>query len=307
MWKKTQLIGDRPFYRKVVRITVPIVIQGGITNLVTLLDNVMVGQLGTAQMSGVAIANQLLNIPFFGILGALAGIGIFTAQFFGKGDADGLRYTFRCKLVTGILSVLLSIGILLFFGEQLIGAYIRFAGNEGSEILAKESALKYLVLGAVSLAPYMIGQVYATTLREINRTVSPMIASMAAVLLNLVLNYLLIFGKLGLPAMGVRGAAYATLISRIVEMTIMVLWATIMVKVPFRGFLGRIRMQNGFLRRVMARSALSSMSRRSRISSSCSDLSMVTSRSSMRPACRSYTSGVVRNASSSLKMYTSLR
>ena len=133
MWKKAQLFGDRPFYRRVVKITLPIVIQGGITNLVTLLDNVMVGQLGTARMSGVAIANQLLNIPFFGILGALSGIGIFTAQFFGKDDPKGLKYTFRCKVFTGILSLLFFMTVLFVFGDELIGLYIRFAGSEGSE------------------------------------------------------------------------------------------------------------------------------------------------------------------------------
>lgn len=255
MWKKTQLLGDRPFYRRVVKITLPIVIQGGITNLVTLLDNVMVGQLGTARMSGVAIANQLLNIPFFGILGALSGIGIFTAQFFGKDDPKGLKYTFRCKVFTGILSLLFFMTVLFVFGDELIGLYIRFAGSEGSEAVARESALQYLILGTISLAPYVIGQVYATTLREINRTVSPMVASLAAVILNLILNYLFIFGKMGLPAMGVRGAGYATVISRVVEMLIMILWAAVRIPVPFRGFLRCGRMQPGFLKRVLARSA----------------------------------------------------
>ena len=104
--KQSGLIGSRQFYKKIVALATPIVIQGGVTNIVSLLDNVMVGQLGTEQMSGVAIANQLLSVYNFGILGALAGIGIFTAQFFGKHDEDGLCHTLRSKRVVGVLSLI---------------------------------------------------------------------------------------------------------------------------------------------------------------------------------------------------------
>ena len=84
-------IGDRSFYKKVFTIAVPIMIQNGITNFVALLDNIMVGQLGTAQMSGTAVINQLLFVFNLCIFGILAGPGIYGAQFFGKGSSEGVR------------------------------------------------------------------------------------------------------------------------------------------------------------------------------------------------------------------------
>lgn len=99
-------IGDRSFYKKIFTIAVPIMIQNGITNFVALLDNIMVGQLGTAQMSGTAVINQLLFVFNLCIFGILAGPGIYGAQFFGKGSSEGVRNTFRFKLYAGLLVLL---------------------------------------------------------------------------------------------------------------------------------------------------------------------------------------------------------
>ena len=95
--KKIRLIGNKAFYRMVFKVTIPIIIQNLITSFVSLLDNIMVGQVGTESMSGVAIANQLMFIFNLAIFGAFSGIGIFTAQFFGAGDEEGVRHTFRAK------------------------------------------------------------------------------------------------------------------------------------------------------------------------------------------------------------------
>lgn len=92
-------IGDKRFYRMVLAVVVPIMIQNGITNFVSLLDNIMVGQVGTEQMSGVAIANQLIFVFNLCIFGAVSGAGIFGAQFYGSGDHEGVRDTLRFKLV----------------------------------------------------------------------------------------------------------------------------------------------------------------------------------------------------------------
>ena len=100
-------IGDRAFYRRVARVAIPIVIQSAITSFVSLLDNIMVGQVGTAQMSGVSIVNQLLFIFNLCVFGANAGAGIFTAQFHGNNDQVGIRYTFRFKVMVCALLVAL--------------------------------------------------------------------------------------------------------------------------------------------------------------------------------------------------------
>lgn len=249
------LISSRQFYKRVFSLATPIVIQGGVTNLVSLLNNVMVGQLGTEQMSGVAIANQLLFIFNTGLIGVLSGIGIFTTQFFGKQDQDGLCHTLRCKrIVTGAFTAL-SLAIFLLFGRNLISGYIRYAGNADSAKLAAESAWNYMYIMLLGLLPYAISQIYGTTLREVGRTIPAMVGSVVAVLLNLLLNYLLIFGKWGFPNLGVRGAAIATVISRFVEMFIVTSWAYLSGETFIRRSWNRMLIPRTLLQNMMARTA----------------------------------------------------
>ena len=114
------LIGNRAFYRRLFTVMLPILTQNLITNFVNLLDNVMVGQVGTEPMSGVAIVNQLMFVFNLCIFGGLAGAGIFTAQFYGKGDHEGVRHTFRAKLYIAIGSILIfAVGINLVFGKKI--------------------------------------------------------------------------------------------------------------------------------------------------------------------------------------------
>ena len=92
-------IGDKKFYRMLIILVLPIVIQQGITNFVSLLDNLMVGRLGTLHMSGVSIVNQLVFVFNLMIFGGLSGASIYSTQFFGVGDTKGVRDTFRFKLL----------------------------------------------------------------------------------------------------------------------------------------------------------------------------------------------------------------
>ncbi|MDO5345011.1 MAG: MATE family efflux transporter [Lachnospiraceae bacterium] len=204
------------FYKKLAFIAVPIMLQNGITNFVSLLDNVMVGQIGTNQMTGVAIINQLLFVFQICILGAISGPGIFGAQFYGNNDHEGLRYTFRIKL--WICMLLTAMGIVLFgFGSsELISLYLHDADAE-SMILTLQFAEEYGRIMMVSLPFFSLSQIYSSTLREEGQTLIPMAAGIAAVIINLFLDYILIMGKLGSPALGVKGAAIATVISRMIE------------------------------------------------------------------------------------------
>ena len=93
-------IGDRKFYAMVLAIAVPIMVQNGITNFVAMIDNIMIGRVGTEQMSGVAVVNQLLFVFNLSVFGMLSGAGIFGAQFFGSGNTEGFRNTFRFKLLS---------------------------------------------------------------------------------------------------------------------------------------------------------------------------------------------------------------
>lgn len=220
---KERYIGNRAFYKMILVIAFPILLQNGITCFVGLLDNIMVGQLGTEQMSGVAIVNQLINVFNLCIFGSVSGASIFSAQFYGQGNHIGVRNTFRFKLVSCMLITILWMLILIFAGDNLIHLYL----NDGSaqEIaLTHEAGMNYLAVMLIGLIPYTITQIYASTLRETGQTILPMIAGITAVFTNLFLNYLLIFGNFGCPKLGVVGAAIGTIVSRFVEMGIVVIW-----------------------------------------------------------------------------------
>ncbi len=225
MTKKLQkYIGDKSFYKMLLGVAVPIMIQNGFTNFVSMLDNIMVGRLGTEQMSGVAIANQLIFIYNLCIFGGLSGAGIFTAQFYGKNDIEGIRNSFRFKLILATVLTTVSLFVLSTFGDKLIGIYLNSSDDGGDLAFALQSGLEYIEVIFIGLFPFMLVQVYSSTLRECGETVLPMKAGVVAVLVNLLFNYLLIYGKFGFPYLGVQGAAIATVISRFVEAAIVIIW-----------------------------------------------------------------------------------
>lgn len=217
-------IGDRAFYRRVLAVALPIIVQNGISNFVSLLDNIMVGQVGTVQMSGVAIVNQLLFVFNLCIFGAVSGAGIFTAQYYGSANHEGIRHTFRFKILIGAILTALGIGVFLRSGRLLIELYLQGDGSPEDAAQTLAYGWDYLLLMLWGLPAFAISTAYSSTLRESNQTLVPMIAGICAVLVNLCLNYVLIFGHFGFPVMGIRGAAIATVISRYVELAVVAGW-----------------------------------------------------------------------------------
>ena len=192
---KKKFIGDKAFYAMVLGITVPIIIQNGITNFVNLLDNIMVGQLGTEQMSGVSIVNQLIFVYNLCIFGGLSGAGIFTSQYYGQKDDEGIRHTFRYKLWMAVILTAGAIALFWLIGDSLINLYLSGSSDGGDLAATLSYGRTYLNIMLFGLPAFMMLQVYASTLRECGETVVPMKAGMAAVLVNLVFNYFLIYGK----------------------------------------------------------------------------------------------------------------
>lgn len=221
--KQRKFIGDRAFYKMVLLIAVPIMIQNGITNFVGLLDNIMIGQIGTEQMSGVAIVNQLLFVYNLCLFGAVSGAGIFTAQYFGQKNTEGVRQTVRFKLWMVFAITLITVSLFLFAGDSLIALYLQGDGAAESASATLYYGKQYLAIMLPGLIPFALMQVYSSTLRECGQTVLPMKAGVIAVFVNLVLNYILIYGKFGMPALGVQGAAIATIASRLVEAAIVLI------------------------------------------------------------------------------------
>lgn len=217
-------IGNKTFYRRVFAVALPIIIQNGITNFVSMLDNIMVGQVGTVQMNGVSIVNQLLFVFNLCVFGATSGAGIFTAQFFGSHDHASVRHTFRFKVIIGALLSTLGITVLLTFGKDLIQLYLNGEGSVEDARMSLAYGWDYLLIMLWGLPAFALCNAYSGTLRESNQTFVPMIAGICAVLMNLFLNYVLIFGHFGAPTMGIRGAAVATVVSRYVELSIVAIW-----------------------------------------------------------------------------------
>lgn len=217
---KRTFIGDKVFYRTVVTLIIPIIIQMFVTNFVNMLDNIMVGHLGTDELSGVAIANQMVMVVNMCIFGGLAGPGIFGAQFFGAQDIEGVRNTFRIKLWVSLSIIVIAFFVILGFGENLIRLYLQGDGDPISAMRMMDYAQEYVKISLVGFLPFVLTYSYASTLRESGETMIPMKAGIAAVLVNLVGNYTLIYGHFGFPQLGVAGAAIATVISRFVELGI---------------------------------------------------------------------------------------
>ncbi len=215
-----KLFGDRAFYRRVLIITIPIMIQNGITNFVSMLDNVMVGRIGTVEMTGVAVANQLIFVFNLCIFGAISGAGIFGAQFYGSGDHKGVRDTFRFKVLICLALTLGGIALFFFGGDMLIDLYLKGDGSASDAAASLGFGKGYLNIMLLGLIPYALAQCYSGTLRECGQTLLPMYAGVTAVIVNLSLNYVLIF----VVGLGVNGAAVATVISRFVELAIVAGW-----------------------------------------------------------------------------------
>lgn len=237
-----KFIGDKAFYRMTLAVAVPIMIQNGITNFVSLLDNIMVGRVGTVQMSGVAVANTLLFVLNLAFFGAVSGAGIFGAQFYGKKDYEGCRHVLRYKLLIAAAITVVGCGIFILFGEDLIMLYLKGDGDVEDIAATLMYSRRYLLIMLAGIPAFALSQAYASSLRESGETMVPMVAGLCAVGVNLGLNAILIFGLLGAPALGSDGAAVATVVSRYVEVAIIIIWThTHKKKCPFakglfRGF-----------------------------------------------------------------------
>ena len=220
----TNAKNEKSYIRMLLAIAIPMMVQNGISNFVNLLDNLMIGKVGTNALSGVAIANQLIFVFYLVIFGATAGAGIFTAQYKGNNDNEGIRYTFRFKIVFNTILAAGCVFIYAMLAPTLINLFLLGEGDPADAAETLKIGISYMRIILISLIPIGLTQAYAGTLRDLGSTKVPMYASLCAIFVNLVGNWLLIYGKFGLPALGADGAAIATVISRFVELTILIVY-----------------------------------------------------------------------------------
>ena len=247
------VMNKNSIYKKALALAIPMMIQSGITNAVGLIDNLMVGSLGVESVTAVSIAGQLFFVYSLAIFGGLSGPGIFLAQYYGQKNEEGVKNIFRLKWWIVTLVTLAGILIFIFFGEQLILLYFKGDAEKIDPELTLRLARQYLLFMLPGLIPFGITQIYAGSLRETGESFKPMIAGICSVAADIVFNYLLIFGKLGLPALGVKGAAIATDIARVVEMVVIIVWSyTKIEKHSFlKGALAKILIPGDVARKVL--------------------------------------------------------
>lgn len=233
MTRLQKCFGDRRFFRVLAAVLIPIVIQNTFSQFVSLLDNLMVGQLGDEAIAAAAIANQLLLVFNLAIFGFCSGGGIFSAQYAGKEDWEGVRTATRFKMLIGIVVLAIGTAIILLFDRPLMQRFLTEDGQGGDIELALNLASEYIRIMLIGMPAFVMANIYASTLRETGKTVLPMVASIIAVVVNFCLNALLIFGLFGLPALGTKGAAIATVVSRYIELGVMMIGSHCSKKHPF--------------------------------------------------------------------------
>ncbi len=162
--------------------------QNGISNVVNMLDNLMVGRIGTEQLSGVSIVNDLMFVYQLCLFGAISGAGIFTAQYYGQKNNEGIRETFRIKVIICGIIMLLGVAVFGLKDTTLISYYLHEGSETGDLAATLNYGHIYMMIMIAGLLPQAAEFVYSSTLRETGETLVPMKASFAAVLINLVLN-----------------------------------------------------------------------------------------------------------------------
>ena len=206
---------NKRFYKLLISLCIPIIIQQLISTSVNVIDTVMTSSLGESSVASIGVANQyffLFNMSLSGIAG---GLGIFISQFYGKNDVVNIKKT---TSFTTLLSVILSVIFVLLatlFPTNIINIF-----SKDPEVI--KICREYFSVIVFCYPLIAISTVFSMGARSVRNSKLGMICSSIALVVNIILNYCLIFGNLGLPALGVKGAALATVIARIVEFTLII-------------------------------------------------------------------------------------
>lgn len=207
--------GNREFLGNMLKIALPIIIQNLITSSLNMADTIMVGKLGEVEIASVGIANQYFFFFTMILIGICAGCSVFISQYWGKKDYSNIKRIFGLGLISVLFVAIVFMIIGFVNSEGIISLF-----NKDSRVI--DLGGKYLYIVSFSYIFTAVTFIYGFSLRSIGNTVAPLIVNILALLCNVILNYILIFGKLGAPALGVEGAALATLIARVIEAIVLV-------------------------------------------------------------------------------------
>lgn len=206
---------NKKFYKTLITLCIPIIIQNLLSTLINIVDTVMVGGLGEVSVAAIGVANQYFFLYNMALSGIIGGAGLFIAQFFGKNDKDNIRKVTALSVISAvILGVVFSI-IAIFFPKFIIHFF-----STDEEVV--RIATNYFLIIGFCYPIIAVSSVFSMGSRSIRNPKLGMICSSISLGINIILNYIFIFGKFGMPALGASGAALATVISRIIELILLV-------------------------------------------------------------------------------------
>ena len=199
MKKIKQYIGTKSFYMKTASIAIPLGLQQLVTSCMGIIDSLMVSWIG--QVSAVGTAAQIETLCSSVSWACAAGVGIFSVQFFGANDYKRLKQTFGLSMILAIISGLFWFVLATLFGKYILGFYIR----DGIVIA---NGLKYLQIVMFSYVFLAIEFAFNIIYRNINKPRIPLLVGIGSMMINVIVNYLLIFGKFGFPELGIRYSGF---------------------------------------------------------------------------------------------------
>lgn len=208
-----KFIGSKAFYKSILIVALPLMAQQIITTAINLLDNLMVGQLGDAALGGVAVSSRYFMISIYSTIGVLSAAAVFLTQFFGANQEKQMKQAFSYSFTAGCVVMIPFVLIAALFPEMVIG----FFSNEPT-VLAQ--GVPYMRVAALANIPYLFTLILVTAMRAIGDTKRPLIAGVVSIVVNVAVDFTLIFGYFGFPAMGVVGGAIGTLVGRVIELLI---------------------------------------------------------------------------------------
>ena len=201
---------DREYFVLLLKLALPIALQSFIMSSLNMVGTMMVGQLGETMVAAVGVANQIFFLMNLLVFGVVSGAAIFTAQFWGKRDITNIRKVLSLSIILAVAGALIFFVFAEVFPDFILSIY-----SEDPAVV--QAGSEYLRIMAISFVFFAITASYGTVLRSTGDVRTPLLVSISALSLNALLSYLLIFGKLGLPALGIRGAGVGIVVSRVVE------------------------------------------------------------------------------------------
>ena len=206
---------NKKFYKTLITLCIPIIIQNLLSNLINMVDTIMVGGLGEISVASIGIANQYFFLYNMALSGIIGGASLFIAQFYGKNDKLNIRKITGLSVISALM-----IGITFMIVALFSPKFIIYFFSKDLDVI-KVATNYFSIIGFCYLI-IAISNVFSMGSRSIRNPKLGMICSTISLFINIILNYVFIFGKLGMPALGASGAAIATVIARIIELILLV-------------------------------------------------------------------------------------